>query len=92
MIATTYSATATAERATPTSEKKRDMEVDVNEGEFAEACEICFVRPTAVCVEVRLPELEAAQKMGSLARTDVVERRFFCAEHIYAADMVYRSY
>jgi hypothetical protein len=73
-------------------ETKADVEVRVYEGAFPEACEICFASPTAVYVEVRRPEFEALQKTGANGRNETVERRFFCAVHICAADMVYRSY
>jgi hypothetical protein len=82
----------TTERAAPIFETKQDVQVDVNEGDFAEACEICFVRPTAVYVELRRPDLDAAQKTGAIGQREPVERRYFCAEHICAADLVYRSY
>lgn len=73
-------------------ETRNDVEVQVIEGDFWEPCEICFARPTAVYVETRRPDLDAAQKTGVRGTTETVERRFFCAEHICAADMVYRSY
>ena len=82
----------TTERLTPLFETKQDVQVDVEEGDFAAACEICFVRPTAVRVEIRRPDLDAAQKTGAIGQREPVERRYFCAEHMCAADLVYRSY
>ena len=79
-------------RPAPIFETKKDVEVFVDEGDFEAACEICFVRPTSILVEIRRPDLEAAQKTGEAAVLEPVERRYFCAEHICAADMVYRSY
>ena len=76
----------------PIFETRNDVEVRIEEGSFAEPCEICFGRPTAVYVEVRRPDTEAAQKTGAFAVLEPVERRFFCATHICAADLVYRSY
>ena len=83
---------ATAERTAPVFETREDVEVRVEEGDFAEACEICLVRPTAVYVEIRRLDLKAAQKIGSLTPREPVDRRSFCSEHICAADLVYRSY
>lgn len=57
-----------------------------------EPCEICLTRPSAVCVEIRQRDLDAVQETGALTTSEPVQRRFFCAEHICAADMVYRSY
>ena len=82
----------TTERVTPVFETKEDVQVYVEEGDFAAACEICFARPTAVFIEIRRPDLDAAQKTGAIGQREPVERRYFCAEHICAADLVYRSY
>ena len=88
----TYSAKSESVYAGPIFETRQDVEVRVIEGDFAEACEICFAHPTAVYVEIRRPDLDAAHKAGLVYPREPVERRFFCASHIYAADMVYRSY
>ena len=80
------------ERVSPIFETKQDVQVCVHEGDFAAACEICLVQPTAVCVEIRRPDLDATQKIGAIGQREPVERRYFCAEHICAADLVYRSY
>ena len=78
--------------AGPMFETRDDVQVRVVEGNFSEACEICFARPTAVYVEIRRPDLEASRQTGVFYPIEPVERRFFCTAHIYAADLVYYSY
>jgi hypothetical protein len=63
----------------------RTVRVDVIEGEFEEACELCGVRPTAITVQVWDEDFEALQKVG---QATLVERHAFCAEHQGAADIL----
>ena len=63
--------------------------VDVIEGEFEEACEVCHVRPTAAQVHIAAPVRvlrEDAMATWPQNVTPRVTRRFFCAEHIGAVD------
>ena len=80
------------ERQQPHFETSADVQVRVLEDYFWEPCEICLTSPSAVCVEIRRPDLDAVQKFGALSSLEPIERRFFCAVHVCAADMVYRSY
>ena len=78
--------------ATHRFETNAEVDVLVFEGEYGDACEICGASPTAVYVEVRRADLDASQKTGAGVAKETVERRYFCAQHVCAADMVYRSY
>ncbi|HEU5315546.1 MAG TPA: hypothetical protein VFX49_05510 [Chloroflexota bacterium] len=71
---------------------REGVEVAVYEGLFEELCELCFVSPTVIAVEIREPDMGALQKRGEGVPRDAVIRRYFCAEHVTAADMVFRSY
>jgi len=71
---------------------REEVEVAVYEGEFDQACEICLARPSAILVELRGPEFESLEKRGENGDLEPIARRYFCVEHIAAADMVFRSY
>jgi hypothetical protein len=70
---------------------QEDVEIAVYEGIFEELCELCFTSPTVIVVEIKQPDLEALQKRGEGVPVEV-QRRNFCAEHVTAADMLFRSY
>jgi hypothetical protein len=83
---------ATAMATAPGMATGRSMSLSVIEGEFEDACEVCAVRPTAVLVRVVEEDCEAAPKAGDGVRRETVRDRYFCAEHIGAADELRSSY
>ena len=60
----------------------------LDEGEFADACEVCGTRPTSIRV-VQWASAAGTAPVGEIA--DVL-RRYYCAEHQGAAAERYEEY